>query len=147
MITHMEFEDEHLSVILIHKSDRTVNMDSSVSVTLPSLMRMMELNKNQDRLHALEETLNASLPKADEASPTVRQEINAIDTALTTVGRALLFPEMQENKKTLAVTVMNLCIEYWMESTGLEKFSMARQSGLWINISMPPPCLKDPAGS
>jgi len=31
----------------------------------------------------------------------------------------------------LAVKVMNLCLDYWIECSGTDKFKLARDSGLW----------------
>lgn len=40
-------------------------------------------------------------------------------------------PQTPEGRRQLAVTAMNLAIEYWTETTGNNKFELARESGLW----------------
>ncbi|MCP4721740.1 MAG: response regulator [Desulfobacteraceae bacterium] len=131
LITTLELEDERLSVFLIRKSAHAFNTGSNSPVTVPTLTLITELNKNQDRLRSLEETLNATLPKIAEQAPSVQQEIKSIDTALEAVSRTLLSPEKQETRNHLAILVMNLSIDYWVEATHTEKFALARQSGLW----------------
>lgn len=127
LIAPLELEDERLSVFLVRNSDQGTNG----SDTNPVLALIFELNRNQERLRLLEETLAAMLPKGVEQAPKVRQEITAIDTALEEVSRSLLSPAQQQSRKELAVSVMNLCIDYWAEATGGDKFDLARQSGLW----------------
>ncbi|MBU1708711.1 MAG: response regulator [Proteobacteria bacterium] len=131
LITTLELEDELLNVFLLRKSTLEHSDYSKASVTMPVLTLISELNRNQERLRSLEETLNGLLPGIIEKAPAFQKEIKAIDSALEEVGRSLLSPEKQEGRNQLAVAVMHLCIDYWVETTGTEKFDLARQSGLW----------------
>ena len=131
LITTLKLEDEYLSVFLIRNSAHSFNTESNSLVTVPTLTLITELNKNQDRLRSLEETLSATLPKVAQQAPTVQQEIKAIDTALEAVSRTLLSPKKQETRNQLAVLVMSLSIDYWIKTTHTQKSDLARQSGLW----------------
>ena len=130
LITRMEVEDEQFTVFIIRTVDQLGNANSATPVALSSLMLITELNRNQKRIRALEETLYATQPHMDDVSPSCG-EIDAIDNGLTTVNPSPCYPEKQTGRKQLAVSVMNLCIDYWIESTSMEKFDLARHSSLW----------------
>ena len=48
-----------------------------------------------------------------------------------------LSPPPQKDRLFLAVKVMNLCIDYWLESRGADKFDLARDSRLWTVYTNP----------
>lgn len=131
VLTTMELEEELLSVLLIRQAAPPDGSDASAASPGPSLALLAELNRNQQRLRTLEETLSATLTTKESTTATVRQEISAIDTALATMSQALLFPEKEADRNQLIVLVMNLSIDYWVETTGLEKSDLARESNLW----------------
>ncbi len=58
-------------------------------------------------------------------------EIRAIDRALESVGKALITDQARDDKRQLAVTVMQLSLDYWCEAAGADKFELARRSGIW----------------
>lgn len=132
LITPLELEDEHLNVFLIGKpAIMTENLLARHPENEPTLNLIAELNRHQDRLRTLEDSLNAVLPTGNPHSSRIWKEIKALDTALEAVRQAELASEQKPDKAALAVSVINLSIDYWIESTGRGKFDLARQSGLW----------------
>ena len=131
VVTSLEFEDEHLCILLIKKPGSAEADEGKEASHLPSLQLIAELDRNQRRLHALEEMLDAKLTGLVENPGALHHEIKAIDTALNAMNQSLLHHNEQEDRRELIVTVMTTCIEYWSETTGLSKFDLASKSGLW----------------
>ena len=131
VITSLEFDDEHLCVLIIRNVASAETGETAEVSHMPSLQLIAELSRNQLRLRSLEETLNAKLPELVENPAALQQEIKAIDTALSTMNQSLLYNTNQEDRRELAVTVMTTCVEYWSEATELSKVDMASESGLW----------------
>lgn len=129
MIAHLEFDDEHLRAILIRQQPHTTHATDLHA--LSSLKFITELNKNQLRIRALEEMLEVTQSATGEHSTRIQQDLITIDTALEDMSQSLLSPAEHEDRKHLAVKLLNVSIDYWREATGLDKFEMARKSGLW----------------
>lgn len=132
--TLLSMEDDSFQIFMLHqlsgdkKNGRELNGLNNHNN--PSTL-IKELNHNQIRLRGLEETLQTILPVTCEQPATILNEINAIDTALEGLSNMLQDPQTVEGRRQLAVTAMNLAIEYWTEMTGNNKFDLARESGLW----------------
>ncbi|BHH82391.1 hypothetical protein LA52FAK_06800 [Desulforhopalus sp. 52FAK] len=132
--TLLLMEEDNFAIFMIHqfpgdkKNGRELNGSNSQN---NPLALVKELNHNQIRLRGLEETLQTILPVTSMQPSTILNEINAIDTALARMSNRLQNPQTAEGKRQLAVTAMNLAIEYWTETTGNNKFDLARESGLW----------------
>lgn len=122
LIASLDLDDEQLSVILIRAAAASPHGQH------PALPLISELNRHQQRLRTIEESLAAAL---HPETPLIRQGIEAVDAALDSVRQALQLPEKEADKSILAGYVMNLSIDYWIESTGMDKFDLARQSGQW----------------
>jgi two-component system, sensor histidine kinase ChiS len=132
--TLLTMEEDSFQIFMLHqlagdkKNSRELNGSNSHN---KSLTLIKELNYNQIRLRGLEETLQTILPVTCEQPATILNEINAIDTALEGLSCMLQDPQTAEGRRQLAVTAMNQAIEYWAETTGNNKFDLARESGLW----------------
>jgi two-component system sensor histidine kinase ChiS len=132
--TQLSMEEDSFQIFMIHqladekKNGGELNRSNKHNNPL-SLIR--ELNHNQIRLRGLEETLQTILPISGEQPATILNEINAIDTALEGLSNMLQAPQTAEGKRQLAVTALNLALEYWTETTDNNKFDLARKSGLW----------------
>ncbi len=50
VVTKMEFDDEHLCVIVIRKDDKYEKKQSAFALGLPALTMILELNKNGDSI-------------------------------------------------------------------------------------------------
>lgn len=119
LITSLDLEGDPLNVLLIRTPAETPPHHTALPL-------IAELNRNQQRIQTLEETLSVALhPQMSH----IREELKAVDTALAAMQQAML-PSVKTPEKP-AVAVMNLCIDYWIESTRSDKFEMARQSGMW----------------
>lgn len=132
--TLLSMEEEDYQIFMIHRLAGDKNNDqelngSNIENTPLSLIK--ELNHNQIRLRGLEETLQTILPAAYEQPDIILSELKSIDTALEGLSNLLQDPQTAKGKRQLAVTAMNLAIEYWTETTGKNKFDLARESGLW----------------
>ena len=132
--TQLSMEEDSFQIFMIHQLAEEMKnggeLNASNNHSNP-LTLIKELNHNQTRLRGLEETLQTILPVSDEQPATILNEINAIDTALEGLRNMLQDPQTAEGKRQLAVTALNLAIEYWTETTGNNKFDLARESGLW----------------
>ncbi|THB81618.1 MAG: response regulator [Desulfobacteraceae bacterium] len=124
LITTLDLDHEQLTVFLIHES-------GAGTKNLSALSLIEELNRHQNRLQILEDSINAALHPGNPQIPLIRRGIGAVDTALASVRRAIEEPEKKPDASELAVSIMNLSINYWIETTGMDKFDLARQSGLW----------------
>lgn len=89
------------------------------------------LNRNRERIRALEEVLNGSLAKIEAANPGVAGELQAVDGALAALGRALARQTDPEGRRKAALAVMQAALACWEDATGKSKFDLARDSGLW----------------
>ncbi len=132
--TLLSMEEDIFLIFMIHQpaSDKNNGRELNGSNNNNNPLSLIkELNHNQIRLRGLEETLQTILPVTCEQPATIINEINAIDTALAGLSNMLQDPQTAEGRRQLAVTAMNLAIEYWTETTGNNKFDLARESGLW----------------
>ncbi len=58
-------------------------------------------------------------------------DLQLIDDSLARIGEGLYQQDASEDKRGMAVDLMNLAIDTWCSSTGLTKSAFADQSGLW----------------
>ena len=98
---------------------------------VPALEVVEELNRKRDRLQTLEESLESLANKNLREVPRFPSELKGVDTALEEMDRSMTRDMDLEGRRTLALQVMRVALEYWTESTGTTKFEMARQSKLW----------------
>ncbi|WP_419784259.1 ATP-binding protein [Maridesulfovibrio sp.] len=129
-VTDMEIEEETLALMIVRPA-RTAGLAGSASI---SSRLFQELSANRQRILRLEETV-LSLESGDpQDRQAVLENLKSLDELLEGLGSQLL-PAKNGDKRALAVKVMNLAVDCWMESTGTAKADMAEQSGLW-NVYM-----------
>jgi two-component system sensor histidine kinase ChiS len=132
--TLLSVEEELFQILVIHqlggeqKKKRNLNGPNVPNNALP-LIKV--LNQNHIRLQKLEETLYTIFPITSIQPAVILDEINTIDTALEGLSNILQNPQTPEGRRQLAVTALNLALEYWTETTSKNKFDLARESGLW----------------
>lgn len=128
--TRVELEEETLTLLILRVAGKSSNGGGG----LPARM-IQDLNANRQRVLALEDAMLST----DQASPEERQQllddIKSLDELLGKISSRMQAPSMDEHRRFLAVKVMNLAIDCWVDATGLTKADLAEQSGLW-NVYM-----------
>nr|WP_321258807.1 response regulator [uncultured Pseudodesulfovibrio sp.] len=129
-VTGLEVEEESLRLMIVRPAG-SMNMDhaSSIYTQLQSA-----LNLNRQRSVNLEDVI-LSLESGDvKNQQAVLDDLKSLDQLLEGMSSRVSFDTV-DNKRSLAVTIMRLAIDCWIESTGTTKADMAEQSGLW-NVYM-----------
>mgnify|MGYP001199862631 CR=1 FL=1 len=97
-----------------------------------------ELAAVQERLKGLGHILAGMLP---ESATKIGQILFGLSEINRSLARANLLlqptPPQRRNRYFLAVKVMNLSVEYWLECSKADKFDLARDSGLWTVYTNP----------
>ncbi len=130
LATRVELEEETLTLLLL----RGAGNQSGEGMPLPVKI-VEDLNANRQRVLALE---NAML-SADHSSPEKREQllddIKSLDDLLGKISIRMQGPSKDDQRRSLAVKVMNLAIDCWVDATRQTKADLAEQSGLW-NVYM-----------
>jgi two-component system sensor histidine kinase ChiS len=121
----LELEDEQLSVLVF----RIPGIENAKNISAISFIEA--LNRNRNRIQSLEEMMTSVTPDLLQANPKLGHELKMIDTNLEQMGRLLINDQEIEKKKQLGSEIINLAIQYWIESTGKTKNDLARESNLW----------------
>jgi hypothetical protein len=91
-----------------------------------------ELTLIQERMKELGDILSGVLPEPAVETGAVLFGLSEINRFL---ARLTLFlqrpPPLPHDRRFFAVEVMSLCIDYWIECSGADKFDLARSSKLW----------------
>jgi len=128
--TRVELEEETLTLLML----RVVGSHEDCGMPLPADI-IQDLDENRQRVLALE---NAML-SADSSDPEKRQQlvddIKSLDDLLGKISSRMQGPSKDEQRRSLAVKIMNLSIDCWVDATQLTKADLAEQSGLW-NVYM-----------
>lgn len=96
---------------------------------------IQELNLNRRRLERLDRVLARSAPGKSADFNTVRDDLRAIDSALSHMSSVLREPD--SNRREIALNVMALSYAYWRACTGKSVLELAVESGLW-RVEMTP---------
>jgi len=123
--TMLTLEDESLQTLILRVSQEIAPAPSPVTVNV-----IAAVNRHQQRLRGLENALNGLLPRLQSDAPEVVNEIRTLDQALADVEKNL-HTSAENERRRLAVQVMQLSIDYWYEATDLGKVDLARESGIW----------------
>ncbi|WP_316347206.1 response regulator [Desulfuromonas acetoxidans] len=123
--TMLTLEDEALQTLILRVSQEIAPAPSPVTVNV-----IAAVNRHQQRLRGLENALNGLLPRLQSDAPEVVNEIRTLDQALADVEKNL-YTSAENDRRRLAVQVMQLSIDYWYEVTDLGKVDLARESGIW----------------
>lgn len=90
-----------------------------------------ELNKARGGLQLLEERLHGLLPKASREAPDLLENLKLIDITLKRIGHCFMGGDMTCERSVVAVEVMNLALDCWIEEIGKTKIELAKESRLW----------------
>ena len=123
--TMLTLEDETLQTLILR-----VPQDIAPSPSPVTFNVIAAVNRHQQRLRGLENALNDLLPRLQSAAPEVVNEIRTLDQALADVEKKLQ-TSTGNDRRRMAVQVMQLSIDYWYEATDLDKVDLARESGIW----------------
>jgi len=97
-----------------------------------------ELTVIQESMKGLGDILPGMLPEPAVETGKILFGLSEINRSLARLNLLLqLSPPPQKDRLFLAVKVMNLCIDYWLESRGADKFDLARDSRLWTVYTNP----------
>lgn len=91
-----------------------------------------ELAVIQESMKRLGDTLPGMLPEPAVETGKILFGLSEINHSLARLNLLVqLSPPPPKDRFFLAVKVMNLCIDYWIECRGADKFDLARDSKLW----------------
>lgn len=98
-----------------------------------------ELAAIEESVKGLGEILPGILPEPAVETGQVLFGLSEINRSLVRLNRLLhpLPPLPQKDRRFLAVKVMRLCLDYWLECRGADKFDLARESRLWTLYTNP----------
>lgn len=97
-----------------------------------------ELAAIEKGLKVLGDIMSGILPRAAPETGEIFFGLSEINRTLARVDLHLqpLLPRSKD-RRFLAVKVMNLCVDYWIECTGASKFDLARDSKIWTVYTNP----------
>ena len=91
-----------------------------------------ELVVIQERVKRLGDILPRMLPEPAAETGKILFGLSEINRFLARLSLIVQCPRpLSEDRRFLAVKVMNLCFDYWIECSGADKFDLARDSKLW----------------
>ena len=91
-----------------------------------------ELAVIQERMKRLSDALPRMLPDPFVESREILFDLSEINRSLARINLILQRSlPLQKDRRFLAVKVMSLCFDYWIECRGADKFDLARASNLW----------------
>jgi len=97
-----------------------------------------ELAAIEKKLKGLDDILSELLPDPSVETGQILFGLSEINLSLVRINHLLQrSPLKTSNKAFLAIKVMNLCVEYWIECCGTDKFDLARESKLWTVYTNP----------
>lgn len=91
-----------------------------------------ELAVIQERMKRLGDILPRMLPEPAAETGRIFFGLSEINRSLARLNLVVQRPRpLPTDRRFLAVKVMNLCFDYWIECSGADKFDLARDSKLW----------------
>lgn len=120
----IETDDEQLLIIKINKPEKNKSIDR-----ISAELFLKELNRNRHRIKILDEYITN--PSISSKEQVIGKGLKEVDKALEELEKTFREPNAESERKKLGVRVMNLALEYWIESTGSSKVDLAVMSGLW----------------
>lgn len=92
----------------------------------------------RERLKGLDDILPGMLPEACDKTGEILFCLSEINRFFSRLNLLLQRPAADGNElRFLGVQVMNLSVEYWLNSGGTDKFDLARRSKLWTVYTNP----------
>lgn len=97
-----------------------------------------ELAVIEQRLKGLDDILSDLLPEHSIETGQILFGLSEINFSFARISHLLQRSPPQSNDQAfLAVKVMNLCVEYWIECCGTDRFDLARESKIWTVYTNP----------
>lgn len=98
-----------------------------------------ELAVIAESMKELGDILPGILPEPAAETGKILFGLSAINRSLARLSRLLppSPPPLQKDRRFLTVKVMSICLDYWRECRGGDKFDLARASGLWTVYTNP----------
>ncbi|MCP4630150.1 MAG: response regulator [bacterium] len=131
LISQLNYEDEVFHVHLFREEKESSLFPGEQAQAISGADLIRELNRNRSRIQSLDESMNQYIPKLRANDPSISGKIKAIDSALEQLSNSILGDTKPQEKRTTAVEVMKLALQYWSESTGQSKVELAKESGIW----------------
>lgn len=92
----------------------------------------------QERLKDIDGLLSGMLPESSLKNGEILFGLSELNRDFVQINLLLQRPSTHGNERCcLAVRVMNLCVEYWGNCSGTDKFDLARSSRLWTVYTNP----------
>ena len=129
-ITAMTVDDDSMHILIIRCAGPKPVAAPDDTAPGKTLALIDEINRHQERLMGLENSLNGLFPQLKNLAPKLEQEIRDLDQALDGIQKNLKSGPAAD-RRSLAVTVMQIALDYWYEATDLDKAALAMESGIW----------------
>jgi len=129
--SRVEVEEETLCLLVARLSG---GAQATGAAALP-LHLLQDLDANRRRVQALEDALLTPESADPGQHKLLAESIRSLDGLLGQISAHVQDGSQPQEKRALAVKVMNLAVDCWVEATGSTKADMAEQSGLW-NVYM-----------
>ncbi len=130
IISPLELEDEQQSIIIIRKQPILGSGTIFKRSQSTGLKIIKELNVHSERIRNLETTLERlnveSMHKQDELA----SQLSTVETVMESLEHSSDHDATTSVTK-LVVDLMNVAVDYWIESTGSTKLDLAKNSGKW----------------
>jgi len=126
----IELEEETLTLLVLRQGDEKRNGQQPLSAQL-----IQELNVNRQRILTLENVMLSAESPDPEKRQQMADELRSLDSMLNEINSRIQGQSKDELKRSVAVKVMNLSIDCWVDETRMTKADLAEQSGLW-NVYM-----------
>ncbi len=125
----LDLEEENFKLLILREPTDIPEEKAHKQITALKLIE--ERDRNRNRIQTLEESLNRLVNKEPGADSRLLKELKVMDNALDGLSRSVTWDEDPEDRRRLALEVMNLALAYWTEATGDTKFEMAQRSKIW----------------
>ncbi len=135
LITGIELANAPLLLVLVRKQKKTGSglkrtEDRKRIEHVPANM-LRDLNANRQRILKLEKTVTSLDINDRQESQFVLDDLKALDDLLMRLGKCLTTNDPLEERRLLAVTVMELALDCWSAAGHGGKVELAEKSGIW----------------
>ncbi len=131
LLSPLELEDETFFVFIFRKPTLLPVTSELSNPGTAGIALIEELNRNRSRIQSLEEALSEGIPKLMTNDAGFKNKLKTIDTALEQLGHSLIGETKSEEKRKLAVEVMNLAVDCWYKTNHSDKIELAQKSKIW----------------
>lgn len=121
----LDLDDGDLTVLLF----KTPDMQNTENISVVGFIE--QLNRNRSRIQTFENLLVDTDPAMVKSGSQLHHELELIDNALEQMEQLLSKRQDPDKKKNLAIEILNLSLQYWIEHTGKTKADLAKESSIW----------------